>query len=127
MERGDFYRGVFNSDVGTIFNGLFSSFFSFELNISIASRSTGFISRQFGGENISELREGAVKVSDGDGSIKILDKNVEFGVQFLKILFPGDSDGVGKDILVIRVGFGVLSITDIVITQEGESSAFLVL
>jgi hypothetical protein len=105
-----------------------SGFFRFKLKISVSSRFVIIIHGNFGSEDWSELRENSVQISSSNFRVKIFDEDISrVGGEVSEIFFPSNSNGVLKNALMIALVFGFFGILEIVETEIGESSTFLVL
>jgi hypothetical protein len=74
------------------------------------------------------LRENSVQIGSSNFRVKIFNEDISrVGGKVSEIFFPSNSNGVLKNALMIALVFGFFGILEIVETEIGESSTFLVL
>jgi hypothetical protein len=74
------------------------------------------------------LGEDGIQISGSDLGVKVFDEDISgVGSKVSEVFFPGDSDGVLENALVVAFVFGFFGILEIVEAEVGESSAFFVL
>lgn len=126
IKHGEFITSVIQGS--NFIEAFVGGFFGFKLKISVSSRFVVIIHGNFGSENWSELGEDSVQISSSNLRVKIFDEDISrVGGKVSEIFFPGNSNGILENALVVALVFGFFGILEIVETKIGESSTFLVL